>query len=163
MEKPNRQRRNELRAGYVQLLRCREKKENTLPTGFVCNFPVPCTQANKWIKAMEGSNLSVVDLNTKDLLRQMGNCIQYGLPCLLQVTIYRRRHRDAPCINAHHTPLRLQQYAFFLGYRLSRWSRKADVVDNRVSSDRCPATGQFPLVYYPLTPPYLFRPFPLFS
>lgn len=42
-------------------------------------------QANKWIKAMEGSNLTVVDLNTKDFLRQMGNCIQYGLPCLLQV------------------------------------------------------------------------------
>lgn len=34
---------------------------------------------------MEGSNLTVVDLNTKDFLRQMGNCIQYGLPCLLQV------------------------------------------------------------------------------
>ncbi|CAN0070814.1 unnamed protein product, partial [Sphacelaria rigidula] len=33
---------------------------------------------------MEGSNLSVVDLNTKDFLRQMSNCIQYGLPCLLQ-------------------------------------------------------------------------------
>ena len=34
---------------------------------------------------MEGSDLTVVDLNTKDFLRQMGNCIQYGLPCLLQV------------------------------------------------------------------------------
>ena len=42
------------------------------------------SQANKWIKAMEGTNLTVVDLNTKDFLRQMGNCIQYGLPCLLQ-------------------------------------------------------------------------------
>lgn len=42
-------------------------------------------QANKWIKAMEGTDLTVVDLNTKDFLRQMGNCIQYGLPCLLQV------------------------------------------------------------------------------
>lgn len=44
------------------------------------------SQANKWIKAMEGKDLTVVDLNTKDFLRQMGNCIQYGLPCLLQVT-----------------------------------------------------------------------------
>ncbi|CAB1114177.1 unnamed protein product [Ectocarpus sp. CCAP 1310/34] len=44
----------------------------------------PQGQANKWIKAMEGSDLTVVDLNTKDMLRQMGNCIQYGLPCLLQ-------------------------------------------------------------------------------
>eukprot|EP00752_Nemacystus_decipiens_P009956 g8879.t1 len=44
----------------------------------------PQGQANKWIKAMEGKNLTVVDLNTKDFLRQMGNCIQYGLPCLLQ-------------------------------------------------------------------------------
>lgn len=40
---------------------------------------------------MEGNDLTVVDLNTKDFLRQMGNCIQYGLPCLLQVSTYRDR------------------------------------------------------------------------
>lgn len=50
-----------------------------------CSLACTPTQANKWIKAMEGSDLTVVDLNTKDFLRQMGNCIQYGLPCLLQV------------------------------------------------------------------------------
>lgn len=37
---------------------------------------------------MEGSDLTVVDLNTKDFLRAMGNCIQYGLPCLLQVRLW---------------------------------------------------------------------------
>lgn len=36
---------------------------------------------------MEGTKLTVVDLSAKDLLRQMGNCIQYGLPCLLQVRL----------------------------------------------------------------------------
>lgn len=46
---------------------------------------------------MEGSNLTVVDLNTKDFLRQMGNCIQYGLPCLLQVCA--RGPRDIMVLN----------------------------------------------------------------
>lgn len=36
---------------------------------------------------MEGTKLTVVDLSAKDLLRQMGSCIQYGLPCLLQVRL----------------------------------------------------------------------------
>jgi dynein heavy chain, axonemal len=44
----------------------------------------PQGQANKWIKTMEGSKLRVIDLNMKDFLRQMGGCISFGQPCLLQ-------------------------------------------------------------------------------
>lgn len=61
-------------------------------------------QANKWIKAMEGSNLSVVDLNTNDFLRQMGNCIQYGLPCLLQVKGEDTRSPLSRCTMHESTP-----------------------------------------------------------
>lgn len=67
--------------GYISLV------DTVFPELMACPVSLAnVSQANKWIKAMEGKDLTVVDLNTKDFLRQMGNCIQYGLPCLLQVT-----------------------------------------------------------------------------
>ena len=44
----------------------------------------PQGQANRWIRALEGSQLRVVDLSMKDCLRQIGTCISLGAPCLLQ-------------------------------------------------------------------------------
>lgn len=44
----------------------------------------PQGQANKWIKAMEGSALKVVDPSMKDCLRNLENGIQFGHPVLMQ-------------------------------------------------------------------------------
>jgi dynein heavy chain len=45
----------------------------------------PQGQANRWVRAMEKERgLRVIDLHMKDCLRELGNCIAYGLPCLLQ-------------------------------------------------------------------------------
>mmetsp|Transcript_8855 Transcript_8855/g.26550 ORF Transcript_8855/g.26550 Transcript_8855/m.26550 type:complete len:1938 (-) Transcript_8855:1349-7162(-) len=44
----------------------------------------PQNQANKWIRRMEKSQLRVVDLKSRDMLREIENGIVYGLPVLLQ-------------------------------------------------------------------------------
>ncbi|KAF4323742.1 hypothetical protein BBO99_00000832 [Phytophthora kernoviae] len=44
----------------------------------------PQGQANKWIKAMEGARLEVVDPMMKDLLRKLENGIRFGTPVLMQ-------------------------------------------------------------------------------
>ncbi|KAF1790945.1 P-loop containing nucleoside triphosphate hydrolase [Phytophthora cactorum] len=44
----------------------------------------PQGQANKWIKAMEGTRLEVVDPMMKDLLRKLENGIRFGSPVLMQ-------------------------------------------------------------------------------
>jgi len=44
----------------------------------------PQEQANKWIRAHEGSKLKVVDLKMKDFLRVLENAIQFGAPYLLE-------------------------------------------------------------------------------
>lgn len=44
----------------------------------------PQGQANKWIKAMEGSRLEVVDPMMKDLLRKLEGGIRFGSPVLMQ-------------------------------------------------------------------------------
>eukprot|EP00163_Fabomonas_tropica_P006846 TRINITY_DN1642_c1_g1_i1.p1 TRINITY_DN1642_c1_g1~~TRINITY_DN1642_c1_g1_i1.p1 ORF type:complete len:1696 (+),score=519.30 TRINITY_DN1642_c1_g1_i1:526-5088(+) len=51
-------------------------------------FPLiidPQGQANSWIKKEEkANNLNVKDINSDDLLRTLENCIQYGVPVLLE-------------------------------------------------------------------------------
>ena len=42
------------------------------------------TQANKWVRRMEESHLRIVDLKSKNMLREIENGIVYGLPVLLQ-------------------------------------------------------------------------------
>jgi len=44
----------------------------------------PQNQANKWVRQMEESQLHIVDLKSKDMLRKIENGIVYGLPVLLQ-------------------------------------------------------------------------------
>mmetsp|Transcript_14531 Transcript_14531/g.44899 ORF Transcript_14531/g.44899 Transcript_14531/m.44899 type:complete len:1962 (-) Transcript_14531:344-6229(-) len=44
----------------------------------------PQNQANKWVRRMEESRLRVVDLKSKNMLREIENGIVYGLPVLLQ-------------------------------------------------------------------------------
>jgi dynein heavy chain len=44
----------------------------------------PQNQANKWVRKMEESQLHIVDLKSKDMLRKIENGIVYGLPVLLQ-------------------------------------------------------------------------------
>lgn len=45
----------------------------------------PQLQANKWIKNMEKkNNLLVVKLSDSDFVRNMENCIQFGIPVLLE-------------------------------------------------------------------------------
>mmetsp|Transcript_18885 Transcript_18885/g.22437 ORF Transcript_18885/g.22437 Transcript_18885/m.22437 type:complete len:4042 (-) Transcript_18885:161-12286(-) len=44
----------------------------------------PQGQANKWVRKMEGDQLSVIDLKMKDFLRSVENGISFGLPVLLQ-------------------------------------------------------------------------------
>jgi dynein heavy chain len=44
----------------------------------------PQAQANKWLRKMEGDQLSVIDLKMKDFLRAVENGISFGLPVLLQ-------------------------------------------------------------------------------
>ena len=44
----------------------------------------PQGQANKWVKKMEGKQLKICDLKTKDFLRQLETAITYGMPYLLQ-------------------------------------------------------------------------------
>ena len=45
----------------------------------------PQNQANRWIKNSYGQqNLKVVKLTDNDFMRQMDNCIQLGLPLLIE-------------------------------------------------------------------------------
>eukprot|EP00753_Platysulcus_tardus_P011845 PLAT3317.25.p1 GENE.PLAT3317.25~~PLAT3317.25.p1 ORF type:complete len:2725 (+),score=1732.12 PLAT3317.25:536-8176(+) len=44
----------------------------------------PQGQANRWIKAMEGDELRIIDLKQKDFLRTVENAIQFGQAVLLQ-------------------------------------------------------------------------------
>ena len=41
-------------------------------------------QANKWVRRMEEAELRIVDLKSKDMLREIENGIVYGMPVLLQ-------------------------------------------------------------------------------
>jgi len=50
-------------------------------------FPLmidPQGQANKWVKAKEGSNLKVVDASSDSLMRVVEGAIQFGTPVLIQ-------------------------------------------------------------------------------
>ncbi len=45
----------------------------------------PQMQANKWVKNMEKkNNLTIVKLSDSDFVRQLENCIQFGIPILLE-------------------------------------------------------------------------------
>lgn len=44
----------------------------------------PQGQAQKWIKSMEGGELSVIDLQMKNYMQILEQAIQNGLPVLLQ-------------------------------------------------------------------------------
>ncbi len=44
----------------------------------------PQSQASKWIKMMEGSQLAVIDLQTKNYMSILEQAIVNGLPVLLQ-------------------------------------------------------------------------------
>lgn len=60
-----------------------------------------CTQANKWVKNMEGkSGLKVLNLQMSDMARQIENAIQFGNPVLLQVCAYMRRGMACVCGDA---------------------------------------------------------------
>jgi dynein heavy chain len=44
----------------------------------------PQNQAGRWIKAMEGMSLKILDHNMKDYIKEMENAVSFGIPVLLQ-------------------------------------------------------------------------------
>ena len=47
-------------------------------------FIDPQSQANKWIRQMEGDKLVVMKLTDRDFLRSLENAVRFGSPCLLE-------------------------------------------------------------------------------